>query len=500
MAKSTSVTLKELDVRNFSGGLNTRDAPSELAADEFVDSLNITIDERGGVEKRLGHERRFASAVGTGLVSNVFWWGSRGLLVSQIGTGMHVTNGAAFLNWSTSARCGMTEFAGNLVMVHPVDGVRVYDGTTVTGPFTNSPKGNAIATWQNKVWVAGDPTNPPRVAWSNAGTPSTWGVNDWVDLREKDSRLITCLSGASGLDVSGRPGLLAFKGESTYRIYDSSTGAYNTVDAQVGCGSNIGAVSAYGRTYAVSHRGVYYTDGINPMQEVTGKVVNFFSPDQINHSRIDLMAAGRRFDRVYFSVPRAGETANSLVLEIHPVAGWVCPHSNAASAYTMDADDLIFGSPSVNGMIYNHGVGGSDDGAAISSQFQTYWQEPNFGNLTRVRRVRVVGLGIFNVTLYKDYETGGSFASLPVSITNNAGIYDDAGSLYDSDDLYGPVAFQGYQDFYSIGVIRAFSLRIEETSTQTQQGREIIDGQQLPEGGAWRFNSMKIMTIPLGIR
>ncbi len=491
---------KDVSLRDFSGGLNTRDTASELKNDEIPDALNVTIDERGGLVKRLGYQRRFATAIGTGLVSNIFYWATRGFLVEQIGTGMHINNGASFLTWTTSARCGMCEFNGNLFLIHPVDGVRSYDGTTVTGPFANAPLGNTCTTWQGKVWVAGNSANPSRVTYS-AIAALTWTTTSWVDLKEKDSSLVTCLAGASGLDVSGRPGLLAFKADSAYRIYDSTTGAYNTIDAAIGCASNIGAISAYGRTYAMSSRGVYYTNGIDPMVEATGKVENVFNSDIINQSRSDLFAAGRYQDRLFFSMPKTTLTANGLVIELNPITGWCIIHTNAASAYASigsGATDLVMGSPTANGLVFNSHRTGGDDGVAIASHFQTRWIEPNFGNLVRIRRARFTGLGAFAAALYKDYESGQSLASLAVDITPEGTTYDAA--LYDAvTSLYGPSQFQGYQDFWSVGACRSFSVRISETSTLTNAGRNVI-GVTGSVNGGWSLAQVSLMVIDLGFR
>lgn len=495
-----ALKLKEFAYRNFSGGLNTRDTESELAEHEFPFSLNVTLDERGGIQKRLGYTARHA-AHGSGLVSNLFDWATRGWKVAQIGTGMHIDGGASFHTWTTTARVGMCEFLGNLVMIHPVDGVRVYDGTTITTPV-NSVNGNTCAVWQNRVWFGGDPANPPRVAYSDIGSVGRTSVNQYNDLREKDSALITCLAGASGMDISGRPGLLAFKADSSYRIHDPNTGAYTTIDPAIGCGSNIGAISAYGRTYGVSSRGIYSTDGLTPMAENSQLIETVFHKTIINQDRPDLYAAGRFQDRLRFSLPKVGETANSIVFEIHPAQNWVVQHSDAASCYASvgrGATDLIMGSPSVNGMIYNAYTGGSDNGTAITSKLRTRWLEPAQGYKTRIRRARFTGRGTFNATLLKDYERSQSGITLPVSIVGNEAIYDDPGAIYDNPGtIYGPTSFQGKQDFYSLGTARAISVLIEETSSTTGAGREIVAGGAIPEVGAWGLAFVSLLTIELG--
>jgi hypothetical protein len=69
--------IRDLTFRDFSGGLNLRDSASELSADEFPFSWNVTIDERGYVQKRLGYADRYGAQVGAGLVSQMFYWGTQ---------------------------------------------------------------------------------------------------------------------------------------------------------------------------------------------------------------------------------------------------------------------------------------------------------------------------------------------------------------------------------------------------------------------------------------
>lgn len=494
------MAFKSISLGPFPGGLNTRDQPGELGPDEIADSMNVTIDERGALIKRLGYERRYGSAVGTGRVSNLFSWNSRGFLIAQIGTGMHKDGGAAFHTWSTSARVGMCEFLGNLIMIHPVDGVRMYDGTTVTGPFTNFPVGSTCAAWQNKCYFAGDPSNPSKFMWTDIGA-MTMGVNNFNQLREKDNSLITNLTGASGLDVSGRPGLLAFKGDSAYRIYDSSTGAYNTIDAAVGCSSNISAISAYGRTYVVNERGIYWTDGINPMVEASQKIENTFNGQVINQTRDDLYAAGRYQDRLWFSVPLVGQTQNGLAIELNPTSGWIMTHSNAGSCYASighGASELVMGSPSADGLVFDTHRGGSDDGADIASYMEGAWINPAFGNKINVRRARFIGGGEFDAVLLRDFESGQSGATMHISITGDVPQYDDPDVEYDTGEQYGPVQFQGHQNEWSVAKCREFTIRIEETSALTRTARPVLGGAE-PEIGAWGLSRILFWVIDLGL-
>jgi hypothetical protein len=354
-------------------------------------------------------------------------------------------------------------------MVHPVDGVRQWDGATITTPANgDTRRGNTCFPGQNRVWIGGDPTNPPRLYYTDIGSAGSTSVNQFNDIREKDSALITCVTGASGQDIAGRAGLIVFKQDSAYRVYDFTNGAYTTIDTDIGCGSNIGAIGAYGRVYTISARGIYSTDGLAPMREESMLVETQFTSTLINQSRPDLLAAGRYQDRLRFSMPAAGDSFNSIAYELHPLQNWIVKHTDAGSCYASigrNSTDLVMGSPTVNGRVMTAYTGNNDNGADISCSWQTNWKLPYGGNKSRIRRARFVGSGIFDATILQDWATEASLVTLHIDISGDAALYD-SGFLYDdADSLYGPTAFQGHQDFWSIGVFRSVAIRIDETSS-----------------------------------
>lgn len=493
------MAVKPVLFNNFSGGINTRDSANSLDENQMPDAKNVTIDERGHLMKRLGYQDRYAAAVGTGVPSNLFYWNTAGKLVAQVGAGMHLDGAAAFHTWSTSARVSMAEMNGLLFMNHPVDGLKYWNGTTITS-VASAPKGNAIAIWKNRLW-SNETTSSARLWYSPIGDPTTaWPGTNWIDLKEKDSAAITAMGGAAGMDISGRPGLMVFKQDSTYRIYDSATGAYTTIDPSIGCGGNIALITAYGRTWAASTRGIYSTDGVSPMREDSQYIQNFFEKQQINQTRPDLYCVGRYQDRLFFSFPAAGDTFNSIVIELHPEQHWIMRHTNAGSCYSsfgQNETDMVFGSVSTN-RIYNSHKGGSDNGSNIASYMQTNWIEPNDGAKFRIRRLRVSGRGAFTLVPLKDWETAGSLPGQSVDITSPAGGYNE-GDLYDNDVLYGPAAFLGHQDFWSSGVFRSIALRVEETSSLVSSGPAIFEGDITPERGAWEMSHVLGMAFDLGV-
>lgn len=492
-----------LRVRDASGGLNVRDAAVALGASESPDSYNVTLDERGGVGKRLGYEKSNPAAFGGGLVSTMFFWESGGSKITQAGASLYKDNGAvAFKTFTTAARCGMADFLGLLYIIHPADGMFTYDGTTVVAVADpDAPKGDVLLPWQGKLFAAGNPTNQARVSWSVVAAGTNWLTADYNDLREKDGEKVVCLAGASGVDVAGRQGLLAFKRESSYRIHDSTTGAYVTVDAAVGAAGPLAARTALGRTYTVSEHGIFSTDGLSPMQEHSERLRPLFTAGRLNLAQLDLFAAGVIADRLYFSVTQAGATANNLAFEFHPKQGWIVPRSDAMSCYaTFGLNDqyLLGGSPTVTGQTYRLNKGGSDDGVAIASRWQTRWFEPADAQIAALLMLRLLGrtAGAGTLTVRKNYaSSGGDVRAFRISAT--VGSYN-TGLNYNAGHLYGPTKVQEYQRLYSLGTCRAFSLIVEETSALVGTGPQYLRQGTSPEVGAWAVYGFDLEYAPLG--
>jgi len=500
-------SLRNLRVRDFSGGPNLRDAQSELAKNECVDAWNVTFDERGGVSSRLGYQKVNGSVYGGGLVKNVYYSPLLGEYITQAGASLYLgTNTTIRKTFTTSARVVFVDFGATVVALHPVDGLFTSaDGITWAAVAdVDAPKGSCMAVWQNKVWVSGHAAAPARLYFSDVGSVTSWTASSFNDLREKDTQPIVALSGAAGVDTIGRPGLLVFKRESTYRVYDSTTGAYQTVDSRIGAASALSVVTLNNRTIALSQHGLYWTDGVNPMKNAGERFEPLWEPTQVNFAQLDLWAAGARFNRAYFSLTRAGSTANDLALEYHPEEGWVTPGSNAMSAYATfgaSTEKLYGGSPTVSGQVYELLVTGADDGVAIDSRFQTRWFEPGDGFLARLRRARLLGRtgGLtITVTVRRDYQTSAG-DDLPVIIDELDTESYDSGVFYDSGALYGTPAAQAYHDEHSLGTCKAFSLRITASTSTVGNTLQLLASGTGPEVGAWAFFGFDLLFVPLGI-
>lgn len=489
--------------RDFSGGPNLRDAAPEIGPNEVIDALNITFDERGGAASRLGYGKFNSSAYGGGVVSNTWWSTTAGALIVQAGSSLYKgTSTVANKTFTTSGRVGFADFAGKLCVIHPVDGLFTStDGVTFTAVVDpDAPKGNVLETWQNKLFSAGDPTNKARVSWSNAGDPTNWTATDFNELRTLDNEQVVALRVAPGLDISGRSGLLAFKQESAYRIFDPSNGSYEVVDATVGSASALTAVSVGAKVVTLSKRGIFeWQNGQVGMRNVSDRGAPLWDPGQIDLTKLDKFCGGRKKNRVEFSLCRLGDTANTLALEYHPDQGWVAPGSHAMSCYATSkgaAEILYGGSPTVSGQVYQLDQGGTDDGTAITWRLQTRWQELSAGFLASVWQIRVHGRGTGTLTVLTDYETTGG-SDYPFNLLGDQLFWDSF--FWDSGVHWAVPRYQETQPFYSIGLCRQFSLKFSGSSTAVATAPQVLGSGTAPSVGYFAVYGYEWLYTPLGL-
>ncbi len=495
---------------NFSGGLNLRDAPTELALTETPDCMNVSFDERGGVTKRLGYTAWNASPAANLItqgyysqVADKLLWYSRadGKLYSDPGTGVLTLR----RTWTTGSRLGIVDFAGSVYAIHPVDGLySSTDGVTWAAVVASSgsvPVGDLLAAWQNKLWVAGNPATKLRLYFCGAGDPTKWAGADGGgsnDIREKDDSAISALHGGTGFDNQTKPCLLVFKQESTYRVHDSSTGAFVTLDSKAGAASAKAVISLYGKVYAVSRRGVYATDGFSPMQPLSAKLDPQFTDAALAYGSLDNIAAGYQGDRLFFSITRNAATVNNLALEYHPLLGWFSAGTNSAACYVTygkNQESLLAASPTVTGQIYKLNTGGTDNGAAIQSWWQTKVFEPNAGYQGRLQLCRMLGRGTFTVTVRTDFLTsGGVSTTLSSPMTGfswGTGIW--------GTDAWGESSGEDYRMFQPRSVGRAFQVRVDETSSIISSAAPLLETGVGLTFGAWGLYALQLNFTPLGL-
>lgn len=501
MARSQTPGLEGASVRDFSGGINLRDAAGELGENELADGYNITFDERGGVASRLGYTLFNTTVFSGGEIVNVFWSQVLGKLITQAGPSLYLdTTNTARKTFTTSETVTFAELNSLVVACHPTDGLYTStDGVTWTAVADpDAPKGTCVAVWQSKLFV-GCPDGSVR--WSDATDPTAWTATSFNKLWEKDQQPIVALHPGSGQDIQGRPGLLCFKQESTYRIDDSATGSYTTVDGTVGAGGPLAVVGVGSRVYAVGKQGVHWwrEDQVG-MVNASDILRKLWNPAQLDLTSLNSWCAGRQNGRLYVSVRRSGATGNDLAFEHDPDVGWWAPRSDAATSYatsTGTTETLYAGSPAVSGQVLQLNSGGTDNGAAIVGWLQTRWFELNNGYKAQVWQVRVHGRGKGTVTFRTDYAaSGGTSRSYDLSSTD---VTYDSGLRYDTGVRYAQPVSQSTGQLLSVGVCRQLSLRFDFSANTVYEEPQLLDSGPTPQSGAVAVYGLEWLFVPLGL-
>jgi hypothetical protein len=504
-ARPGGLPYAELAIQDFSGGLNVRDAATELKENETPDCMNVVIDERGGVAKRLGYSRWNATALPNLLtygyesdVCNCVFWYSQ-----ADGKLYRDTNGLPTLvkTFAAGAAIAIADFAGVCYLIHAFDGM--YASTNGTSWSLTSaasgaiPSGDMLAVWQNKLWVASSTSN--LLSFSAPGDPTRWDPADDAGanyIREGNDFPISCLFGTSGVDVQAKPALLVGKRSgaqgSTHRVTDASTGDYATIDQGVGPAGPRAITSLYGSLYMLSTAGIFQTDGQSALLPIGSRLSKMFDPAALDFSQAAGFAAGRTRDRVRFSIARADATGNDLALEYHPAFQAFTARSDAASCYVTRGQQngiLLGGSPNVVGRIWQFDSGGADDGEPISSRILTRVFQPGVGWLLRLQHVRILGRGHFTMESLADFAKSGK--QKDVSLVSEGFTWDSDG--WDDPTVgWGEDLVEGWGSFYPRHLGRAFQIRVSETSTAIGTAPPLLEDGAALTVGAWSLYGLQL--------
>lgn len=426
-----------LSLSDFSGGLNLRDAPNEIALNETADAYNFQLDFRGGLKYRPGHLAQIAMPAGV----RPLRWSALLNLWLALGVGPIYKRPADFSgSWVTptgGATCyieDVVDWPGTtplVVGVGSTNGAYTYDGTTVV-QVAPTIRCGTVEVWGNRVWAGKYWSNDgvghtARLFASKVGDPTDWipstAVDDalTVDLRIKDAEGITALALAG--DV-----LLVFKKNSTYRITDPTTGEPHLIDPNHGALSPNAVVSQRGRVYAWGERGIFEYDGIGPGKLISDKVRPLTVKGFTGYTSPDVYA-GAFEDRLVFAYPTIPNSVTTQLLEGDPLHGWWMQHLFGGTAglhpqvhnlVKKDNDLYMVASlPDFTNAetIYKvfGDVLGYDNGQGFVAHYRTPWLQPAKGKRARLIRALVEGALKFQtvadattVTLnvYRDWNFG----------------------------------------------------------------------------------------------
>lgn len=306
-------------VKDYSAGMVTN------VNDNVVPQNSVKLALNGNFDEELGS---FTTRLGTGIVGsqleagkNILGLhdfrdsdGSNHVLIAFVNNsgdtnsiGYDVENGSSITGLTTqtaSKKHRMLTFLDSVLIINGTDAEKSYDGSTVIstgGAFdlANIPGSNTCdlcIEWLDRVYVAGDTTNPDRLYYSStptSGAISWTSGNGYIDIEPEDGGgTITALGKVPGY-------LLIFKERSLKRWnFDS---AFPETLIEQGTPSqesviNAGGVCAFFSASSVDTRGFYITNGGRPIP--------------ISHDR------ARNIKKWVDAIPQSAETN---------IAGWGTP-------------------------------------------------------------------------------------------------------------------------------------------------------------------------------
>lgn len=468
-------------ISDFSGGLDLVSSLNTIQPGFTPDARNFRLATYGGLEKTAGYSA-FAT-LGAAAHELVYYEqrdGSPKRLVAAQATAWQSVAADGTVADIRTAMVSVTEttFVQHEDYLYGLDranNLGRWDGTTLTtyAPGVDSgPKlGIILGIWQNRMWVA--PGTGMRVEFSDPETftgTGSWPADQYVELGGP---------GTSDKIIGGMPtpdGLLVFTNNSTYMIYDETTGANRLVDAERGCASRKSLAQVGDTVYGVCEDGIFATRGsaLTIVSDRIGPIFEKGSPALSSAAGLSWFgnywaSFGQAASTNDVSFELVGETGSLMAID-YPAHAW-------ASGDISDAEELAFFVDATDRTKIRKAFdGGTFAGTAIACHYDTplnpLEDETHF---KRLRRTRIVGRGALTVAVRTDYSTTDIDTDTMAFPSAVGGVWNTA--TWDGANWAGYQVFEGWAHLSAVG--RRFTLRISESSSDTSPARDAL-GETIP--------------------
>lgn len=451
---------------NFSGGLNTLNAPNLLTDSQARDLQNVQGTTAGAIVKRNGTQM-LATPPGT-LLSLYAADEFGGTLIAadsshlysvvNPGTVTTIKSGLSDGHWewvSSQATGGQGPAYG----MNGVDTPQQWSGSGSTADWTATtgtvPNGKYMVLAGNRIWVSGVGSARSRVFFSDLipanNGPITWPAQNVAVFDENDGFPIT------GLGHVG-PYILVCKQRKLFVITDMNTGDARRLSDNIGCVSHRSIAEAPEGTYFLApERGVYVTDGskLTPVSDV-------IKPDfDAIFAGTLAKAAGVYFNGHYHLSVDRGSGVNDTVYDYDSSLQSWWRHTLGANQFTVwsPLNQALLciaraASPGVDQCFVPGAT--TDNGTPFMWRWRGPWQSPMFYRRRlfptpyfrkRLRQLRVEGLGAVDCSVAVDR--------------------DPSSEVLKQANIFSGSAIPVNARMYSFGVHYAFSMVFSGTSTSS---------------------------------
>lgn len=512
--KSGSVQEIQATGAGFEGGVNIRDAITQLAPNECRKLENGVLDERGGFSKRLGclSKGTFGSSTHRVLSSYVFY---RVGFVPQLI--IHTTNGDVLytnnpdvdtITWSTivtgqstTAPFSFETFNNKLYMSNGVNDYAAWDGSAYTA-FASAPKGKFLRLWKDTMWVAGIAATPDRIYSSNPGDAETFGVSNWVDIAKGDGDQVRALATDGMFLIIG-------KRNRAMSISDPTTFANRVVDFEKGFESHFSVAQFEGVIYYLSRRGICQWLGDTPSRIISNRIDPLFDPAVLSLSALDRCWAYTYENRIGWALCEVGQTIATLQIEYYPrLAGQdsIGPFGfqrmpcNTLVRWRYMAREVLFASHNgANKVLQAFGPTGLDDGVVFSGLAETGALDFNKPTLHKyLRRMRMLGRGQFTLSMIRNFRID-LYKTFAIDMTSDVDTWT-TGDLWNTG-VWGPDLLLQEARIHPDAYVRFLTLRFSDADADL--GRKIVPVGSVDrslDAGEWAVYGYNIDATVLGVR
>lgn len=374
--------IRVLNINEFNG-VNFDDEPATLEPGDSPDAANVVTDE-GSIRTRYGSQR-----VGTSATATPFRYSYRFLDTSgnnwliRVST-FNITAAKDGTNYTTTiatitagSKVRGTPHQGNFYIVDGVQDAIIWDGATVTYS-TTIPKGNLIASWERRLWIArvigngqvlyGSAQDQP----TNFTIPSTPVNTDPVQLQ----LVARGESDITALYPGYRDYLWVWTDDKTFAITGNSRATFDsiTIDPDIGCLSQEAVDVHLDKLKFASRRGIEAIENGKVVKQTDNLDSLFDTVPQLNSASYSSILTSQAEFESGVSVPTGTFSTTITPGAVQP-STWTMVDTSTTNFAAGTLSSLDNNSPGTLSLSYNN------SGLINDYQFEgTDWDTNLFGS------------------------------------------------------------------------------------------------------------------------
>lgn len=288
-------TRLEWDVPSF-GSLDTTTDPVEMDELDSPDALNNVYDSVGATKTRAGYIKLLTTSLTNPIVGMRQLYQSNGTkqLVYASGTHWYIYNNAGDStqltgvpsSFTNNLQTSMDVFQDSIYGGNGTDALVAYNGTTIS-TVNSAITPQYVKIFKNRIYCAN--ASSSRLYFSDAGNPSSFPTNNFIDINTNDGQFIT------GIEVL-LDSLVVFKSDSIFVITGEPLGAGNLTtignlqlrqaNSDVGC-TAFRTIKKIGPVLFFMHKSGVYVFQNNSSQLLTQKL-NYTFQNAMNTAFMNL--------------------------------------------------------------------------------------------------------------------------------------------------------------------------------------------------------------------